>query len=80
MPLTRLIVQKASDKIGKGLAEPLAPLIAETVKNGGFSHIVAAHTALGKNVLPRVAGLLDVAQVSAFGPVLGSYRKGRQGG
>lgn len=58
-----IIIQKGS-KAAKGLAEPLAPLIAETIKKGGFTHLVAAHTALGKNVLPRVAGLLDVAQVS----------------
>lgn len=52
------------DKIARGLAEPLAPLIAEAVKKGGFTHVVAAHTALGKNVFPRVAALLDVAPVS----------------
>lgn len=48
------------------MAEPLAPLIAEIVKNGSFSHVVAAHTALGKNVFPRVAALLDVAQVCSI--------------
>ena len=45
-----------------GLAEPLAELIAETGKN--FKHIAAAATAFGKNVMPRVAALLDVMIVS----------------
>ncbi|KAL7005407.1 Electron transfer flavoprotein alpha-subunit [Cystobasidiomycetes sp. EMM_F5] len=63
LPLKSILVFKGQG-IAKGLAEPLAPLIAETAKQGSFSHIVAAHTAVGKNVLPRVAGLLDVAQIS----------------
>jgi electron transfer flavoprotein alpha subunit len=45
------------------LPEALAPLIADTVK-GGYSHVLAPATSVGKNVLPRVAALLDVAQIS----------------
>jgi electron transfer flavoprotein alpha subunit len=62
LPIKSIIVQNGNN-IAKGLAEPLAPLIVEAVKKGGFTHVVAAHTALGKNVFPRVAALLDVAQV-----------------
>lgn len=48
------------------LAEFLAENVAEQVVAlaGGYSHIVAPSTANGKNVLPRVAARLDVAQVS----------------
>ena len=46
----------------KGLAEPLADLISELGKD--FTHIIAAATALGKNVMPRVAALLDVMIIS----------------
>jgi electron transfer flavoprotein alpha subunit len=43
------------------LPENVAPLIAELGK--GYSHILAAATN-GKNILPRVAALLDVDQIS----------------
>jgi len=48
------------------LAEQLAEAVAEQVLAvaGGFSHVLAPATAFGKNVLPRVAARLDVAQVS----------------
>jgi electron transfer flavoprotein alpha subunit len=47
---------------GNFLAEPLAKLIVGLA--AGYGHIVAAATSVGKNVMPRVAALLDVAQVS----------------
>ncbi|MBS0572971.1 MAG: FAD-binding protein [Proteobacteria bacterium] len=45
-----------------GLAEPLAALIVAQAQ--GFTHIVAPATAEAKNVLPRVAALLDVMVLS----------------
>ena len=44
------------------LAENVAALIAELGK--GYSHILAAATTTGKNVLPRAAALLDVQAIS----------------
>ena len=44
------------------LPENLAALIV--AQAGGYSHLLAAATAAGKNVMPRIAALLDVAQVS----------------
>jgi electron transfer flavoprotein alpha subunit len=48
------------------LAEQLAEVLAEQVLAvaGGYTHVLAPATAFGKNVLPRVAARLDVAQVS----------------
>ncbi len=46
------------------LPETLAPLIVETQKQFGFTHIVAGASAFGKSLLPRVAALLDVAPIS----------------
>ncbi len=44
------------------LAENVAPLIAQLAPS--YGHVLAPHTANGKNVMPRAAALLDVAQVS----------------
>ena len=44
------------------VAENLAPLIVGLAKN--YSHVLAGATAYGKNVMPRVAALLDVMQIS----------------
>ncbi|ORY91417.1 hypothetical protein BCR43DRAFT_558959 [Syncephalastrum racemosum] len=47
-----------------GLPENFAPLLAEVQKKHGFTHLIAGHTAFGKNIMPRAAALLDVAAVS----------------
>jgi electron transfer flavoprotein alpha subunit len=51
------------------LAEPLAALIVSLA--GSYDAIVAPSTSTGKNVMPRVAALLDVMQVSDITKVLG---------
>ncbi len=45
-----------------GLAENIAGLVVEI--GSGYSHILAVTTTSGKNYMPRVAALLDVAQIS----------------
>ncbi|MDP4785769.1 MAG: FAD-binding protein [Alphaproteobacteria bacterium] len=53
----------ADDKsLENGLAENLAPLMQSL--SGGYSHMMAAATTTGKNVMPRLAALLDVMQIS----------------
>jgi electron transfer flavoprotein alpha subunit len=53
----------ADDKsLANGLAENLAPLMQSL--SGGYSHMMAAATTTGKNVMPRLAALLDVMQIS----------------
>jgi electron transfer flavoprotein alpha subunit len=47
---------------GDQTAENLAALIVANA--AGYTHILAAATSNGKNTLPRVAALLDVAQIS----------------
>jgi electron transfer flavoprotein alpha subunit len=50
------------------LAEPLAALIVSLAS--GYDNIVAAATTNGKNVMPRVAALLDVMQISEITKVI----------
>ncbi|HUY03740.1 MAG TPA: FAD-binding protein [Rhodocyclaceae bacterium] len=45
-------------------AENVAALVVSLTNAAGYSHILTAATANGKNMLPRVAALLDVAQIS----------------
>ena len=47
---------------GAGLPENLAALVVGLARN--YAHIVTGASASGKNFMPRVAALLDVAQVS----------------
>ena len=44
------------------LAEAMTPLIVELASE--YSHILAPATTFGKNIMPRAAALLDVAQIS----------------
>jgi electron transfer flavoprotein alpha subunit len=50
------------------LAEPLAALIVSMA--GDYTHILSASSAVGKNVMPRVAALLDVQQVSDISSII----------
>ena len=50
------------------LAEHLAPFITEMA--GGYSHVMAAATSIGKDVMPRVAALLDMQQISEITAVV----------
>ncbi|SEC35209.1 electron transfer flavoprotein subunit alpha/FixB family protein [Rhodobacter sp. 24-YEA-8] len=61
-------VLNASDN--NGLAEPMADLVVSLA--GAYSHIAGAATAYNKNVLPRVAALLDVMVISDVTAVIDS--------
>ncbi len=51
-----------SAEYANGIAENMIPLIMSVVD--GYSHLMAAATTYGKNILPGVAALKDVAQIS----------------
>ncbi|PMR73686.1 electron transfer flavoprotein subunit alpha/FixB family protein, partial [Billgrantia endophytica] len=50
------------------LAEPMGALIAELA--GDYGHVLAAASTTGKNILPRVAALKDVSQISEIVAVI----------
>jgi electron transfer flavoprotein alpha subunit len=62
IPGVRKILLADAPHYAHGLAESLGTLVASVAKN--YSHVLAPSTSFGKNVLPRVAALLDVAQIS----------------
>ena len=57
-----------NDAYGHDLAEPVAALIVSLA--GDYSHIVAPSTSASKNILPRVAALLDVMVISEVTAVI----------
>ena len=46
------------------IAENVAATLVELVRRGGYAHVLLPATGYGKNIAPRVAALLDVAQIS----------------
>ncbi|WP_227814879.1 electron transfer flavoprotein subunit alpha/FixB family protein [Nitrogeniibacter aestuarii] len=59
--VTRVLVADAAHYADQG-AENVAELISS--RASGYSHVLAPATTFGKNVLPRVAATLDMAQIS----------------
>ncbi|UZJ53478.1 hypothetical protein CBS101457_002798 [Exobasidium rhododendri] len=51
-------------KYENNLAEPLAPLIKSIVESNNYTHLFAGHTAVGRDIIPRVSALLDSSQIS----------------
>jgi len=65
--VTKVLVADAP-QYANPLAENLAALVLSIAKN--YTHILAPATGFGKNFMPRVAALLDVAQVSDISAVV----------
>ena len=56
------VLVASDESLGHGIAENIAPLIQEMASS--YSHLLAPATTTGKNIMPRVAALLDVMQIS----------------
>jgi electron transfer flavoprotein alpha subunit len=56
------VLKADASSLDKLLAEPLAALLAGLA--GPYDHLLAGSTAVGKNVMPRLAALLDVQPIS----------------
>jgi len=66
----RKVIQVDAPHFANQLAEPLAAQVLAIANQ--YSHIFAPATACGKNVMPRVAAKLDVAQLSDITKVISS--------
>lgn len=56
------VITADAPELAHQLAEPMADVLVSIAPN--FTHILAPATTFGKNILPRVAALLDVMQIS----------------
>jgi len=58
----RKVLLAEADELAERLAEPLASLVVKLAD--GYDTLIAPATTMAKNVMPRVAALLDVMQLS----------------
>ncbi|KAF1913057.1 hypothetical protein BDU57DRAFT_521743 [Ampelomyces quisqualis] len=58
------VIYVENNAYDKGLPENYAPLLVENIKKGGYTHVIAGHSAFGKNLMPRLSALLDTQQIS----------------
>ena len=66
------VIHADADAHAHALAENLAAQVLAAQAANGYSHILFAATAAGKNASPRVAAKLDVAQISEISKVVNS--------
>jgi electron transfer flavoprotein alpha subunit len=64
IPGVAAVLHADAPYLASPVAENVAATVVAAVKRGSYSHVLAPATGFGKNALPRVAALLDVAQVS----------------
>jgi electron transfer flavoprotein alpha subunit len=64
----RTVLLADADAYDHGLAENVAPLLIKLAP--GYTHLLAPATTSGKNLMPRVAALLDVMQISDISAVV----------
>jgi len=60
----RKVLVAESPVLAKSIAENVVDVILGVQKSGNYTHILAAATSQGKNILPRLGALLDVQPIS----------------
>eukprot|EP00924_Labyrinthula_sp_SR-Ha-C_P006574 maker-scaffold_38-snap-gene-2.23-mRNA-1 protein AED:0.01 eAED:0.01 QI:83/1/1/1/1/1/2/83/332 len=58
------VISAGSDEFSNSVAESVTDLISQVQESKSFTHILAATTNEGKNILPRAAAVLDGAAIS----------------
>jgi electron transfer flavoprotein alpha subunit len=68
LPGVARVIVAADAAYDHALAEPLAVLLVALAP--GYTHLLAGSTAIGKNVMPRAAALLDVQPISDVAAII----------
>lgn len=58
------VLMGSGDVFANQLAEPIAPVLKKILAEKSYSHFVAGHSAVGRDIVPRVSALLDASQIS----------------
>lgn len=59
------ILHSTSDVYKNNLAETVAPLLADVLKNSDqYTHFISSHSSAAKNLVPRVSGILSIPMTS----------------
>src|SRR4051812_47990697 len=64
LPNVTKVLRAEASYLHAPTAENLAATALQVIDAGGYSHVLAPATSFGKNVSPRIAAKLDVAQIS----------------
>ncbi|HJU21961.1 MAG TPA: FAD-binding protein [Casimicrobiaceae bacterium] len=64
IPGVEKVLRVEAPYLAEPTAENFAATALETIRNGSYTYVVAAASSFGKNVMPRIAAKLDVAQIS----------------
>ena len=70
IPLVKKVIQVEAAHYENFLPENFAPLVVKVSEN--YSHIISSANTFGKNLMPRIAALLDTSQVSDIIKVISS--------
>ncbi|KAF5728382.1 electron transfer flavoprotein subunit alpha mitochondrial isoform X2 [Tripterygium wilfordii] len=73
-PSVSQVLVADSDAFAYPLAEPWAKLVHLVQQRDDYSHVVAASSSFGKNILPRAAALLDVSPITDVTDISGSHQ------
>jgi electron transfer flavoprotein alpha subunit len=64
----RLVKKVFAFNENTNLAENIAPVIAASINN--YTHVLVAADSFGKNLLPRIAGMLEIPQISEITAII----------
>ena len=68
LPLVKKVIHVEAPYYENFVAENFAPVIVKLAEN--YSHIVSSANTFGKNLMPRIAALLDTSQISDITKVI----------